>query len=207
MTGLIQDFRLAGRMLRKTPGFTLAAVISLALGIGANTAIFQLLDAVRLKTLPVRAPQQLAQIGLTSPDSRRGSYSDKYNSLTNPLWEQLRDRQQAFAGIFAWSPGNINLAEGGEARNGRVLWVSGDFFNVLGVNPLVGRVLNPGDDVRGCSAPGIVISHGFWQKEFGGASDVVGRKLVFANHSFEIVGVTPPEFFGLEVGKSFDLAL
>jgi len=207
MAGVIQDFRLAGRMLRKTPGFTLAAIISLALGIGANTAIFQLLDAVRLKTLPVRTPQQLAQIGLTSPDSRRGSYSDKYNSLTNPLWEQLRDRQQAFAGIFAWSPGNINLAEGGEARNGRVLWVSGDFFNVLGVNPLVGRVLNPGDDTRGCSAPGIVISHGFWQKEFGGAPDVVGRKLALANHSFEIVGVTPPEFFGLEVGKSFDLAL
>ncbi len=194
-------------MLRKSPGFFLAAVISLALGIGANTAIFQLLDAVRLKTLPVRAPQQLAQIGLTDPDKRRGSYSDKYNSLTNPVWERLRDQQQAFAGIFAWSPSNINLAEGGEVRNGRALWVSGEFFNVLGVNPILGRVLNSGDDVRGCSSPGIVISHGFWQKEFGGAPDVVGRKLNLANHSFEIVGVTPPEFFGLEVGKSFDLAL
>jgi putative ABC transport system permease protein len=207
MTGVIQDFRLAMRMLRKTPGFTLAAIISLALGIGANTAIFQLLDAVRLKTLPVKAPQQLAQIGLVNPDNRRGSYSDRYNSLTNPVWEQLRDRQQAFAGIFAWSPSNVNLAEGGEVRNGRLLWVSGEFFNVLGVNPFLGRVFNSGDDVRGCSAPGIVISHGFWQSEFGGARDVVGRKLTFANHSFEIVGVTPPEFFGLEVGKSFDLAL
>src|ERR1041385_6369109 len=207
MIGVIQDFRLAGRMLRKNPGFTLAAVLSLALGIGANTAIFQLLDAVRLKTLPVTAPQQLAQLGLVTPNDRRGSYSDRYNALTNPLWEQLRDRQKTFAGMFAWSPSTINLAEGGEVRDGRALWVSGEFFNVLGVKPLMGRTLNPADDVRGCSAPGVVISHGFWQKEFGGAPDVLERKLTLASHSFSIVGVTPPEFFGLEVGKTFDFAL
>ena len=207
MRGLFQDLRFAGRVLRKTPGFTLAAVVSLALGIGANTAIFQLLNAVRLKKLPVRAPHQLVQVGLVDATTRRGSYSDRYNALTNPLWEQLRDRQQAFSGIFAWSPSNFNLAQGGEVRNGRALWVSGEFFNVLGVRPLIGRVLNSSDDVRGCSAPGIVISHGFWQKEFGGATDVVGRKLTLADHSLEIVGVTPPDFFGLEVGKSFDFAL
>ncbi len=207
MTGVIQDFRFAARMLRKTPGFTLAAVISLALGIGANTAIFQLLDAVRLKSLPVREPQQLAQLGLVNPNNRRGSYSERYNALTNPLWEQLRDRQQAFAGIFAWSPSTINLAEGGEVREGRALWVSGEFFNVLGVKPIMGRTLNPADDVRGCTAPSVVISHGFWQKEFGGAPDVLQRKLTVQRHSFPIVGVTSPEFFGVEVGKSFDFAL
>ena len=207
MTGVIQDFRLAARMLRKTPGFTIAAVVSLALGIGANTAIFQLLDAVRLKTLPVRAPHELAQISLVDPNKRRGSYSDRYNAVTNGIWEQLRANQQAFAGIFAWSPGTFNLAPGGQVRNGRALWVSGNFFNVLGIRPLMGRVLNPADDVRGCSSPVVVISHGFWQKEFGGVPDVVGRKLTVADHSFEVVGVTPPDFFGLEVGKSFDFAL
>src|SRR4030095_12132066 len=160
MRGLVQDLRFAARILGKTPGFTAAAVLSLALGIGANTAIFQLLDAVRLKPLPVRASHELAQVGLTNPDQRRGSYSDRYNALTNPLWEQFRDRQQAFSGVFAWSPGNFNLAQSGEVRNGKALWVSGDFFNVLGVQPLVGRVLNASDDVRGCTAPGVVISHG-----------------------------------------------
>jgi putative ABC transport system permease protein len=207
MQGIIQDLRFATRTLRKTPGFTAAAVISLALGIGANTAIFQLLNAVRMKTLPVRAPEELVQVDLDKPNARRGSYSDRYNSVTNPIWEQIRDRQQAFSGIFAWGPANFNLAPTGEVRPGRGLWVSGDFFNVLGVRPLMGRVLNPGDDVRGCSAPGIVISHGFWQKEFGSAANVIGRKLVLADRQLEIVGVTPPEFYGLEVGKSFDLAL
>ncbi|HJZ79477.1 MAG TPA: FtsX-like permease family protein, partial [Pyrinomonadaceae bacterium] len=207
MKGVFQDFRLAARVLRKTPGFTIAAVVSLALSIGANTAIFQLLDVVRLKSLPVGAPHELAQISLVNPATRRGSYSDQYNAITNPIWEQLRAKQQAFAGIFAWSPGTFNLAQGGEVRNGKALWVSGEFFKVLGVRPLMGRVLNPPDDVRGCSSPGIVISHGFWQKEFGGAPDVVGRKLTLADHSFEVVGVTSPDFFGLEVGKSFDFAL
>ena len=207
MSGLLYDFRFAARMLRKTPGFTVAAVLTLALGIGANTAIFQLLNAVRLKTLPVRAPQELAQVGLSNATARRGSYNSRYNAVTNPIWEQIRDRQQAFSGIFAWGPGNFNLAQSGEVRVGKGLWVSGDFFSVLGVQPFMGRVLNSSDDVRGCAAPVLVISHGFWQKEFGGASDVIGRKLTLADHSLEIVGVTPPGFYGLEVGQSFDFAL
>lgn len=206
MRGIVQDLRFAARMLRKTPGFTAAALLSLAMGVGANTAIFQLLDAVRLKTLPVRSPQELVQVGLTDPDLRRGSYSSRYNALTNPVWEQIRNRQQAFSGIFAWSFGNFNLAPGGEIRVGKALWVSDDFFSVLGVQPFLGRVLNANDDVRGCGAPGVVISHGFWQKEFGGAADVVGRKLTLGDHSVEVVGVTPPDFYGLEVGKSFDFA-
>src|SRR5262245_23701062 len=135
MKGVFQDFRLAARVLRKTPGFTIAAVVSLALSIGANTAIFQLLDVVRLKSLPVGAPHELAQISLVNPATRRGSYSDQYNAITNPIWEQLRAKQQAFAGIFAWSPGTFNLAQGGEVRNGKALWVSGEFFKVLGVRP------------------------------------------------------------------------
>src|SRR5256885_934239 len=207
MSSLLQDFRFAARMLRKTPGFTLAAVLSLALGIGANTAIFQLLDAVRMKTLPVRAPRELAEVRIADMKGARGSFNFRYPSVSNPIWEGIRDRQQAFSGIFAWAPTGFNLAQGGDVRQAKALWVSGDFFNVLGVPPMMGRVLNASDDVRGCTAPGVVISHGFWQKEFGAAPDVIGRKLRLADHSLEIVGVTPPNFYGLEIGRSFDLAL
>jgi putative ABC transport system permease protein len=207
MVGVIKDFRLAARMLRKTPGFTLAAVVSLALGIGANTAIFQLINAVRLKTLPVRAPQELSEVRIADMSGARGSFSFRYNSVTNPIWEQIRDHQQTFTGIVAWSPTGFNMAQGGEVRDAKGLWVSGDFFNVLGVRPQKGRLFSASEDVRGCPASGVVISDGFWQSEFGAAADVIGRKLTIADHSLEIIGVTPPGFYGLEVGRSFDLAV
>jgi putative ABC transport system permease protein len=204
---MLKDFTFALRTLRKSPGFTLVAVLSLALGIGANTAIFQLLDVVRLKTLPVKAPQELAEIRIVDMGGARGSFTTRYNAVTNPIWEQLRDRQQGFAGIAAWGTGTFNLAQGGESRPGKTLWVSGDFFNVMGVRPMLGRVITPTDDQRGCSSPGVVISHAFWQKEYGGESNVLGRKITLSNQPFEIIGVTPPSFFGLEVGRNFDLAL
>ena len=204
---MLNDLSFALRVLRKSPAFTAVAVLSLALGIGANTAIFQLLDAVRMKMLPVKAPQELAEVRIVDMQGARGSFSTRYNAVTNPIWEQLRDRQQAFAGLAAWGTGTFNLAQGGETRPAKTLWVSGDFFSVLGMSPVLGRVFSASDDQRGCSAPGVVISHAFWQKEYGGDAGVVGRKLTLANHPFEIVGVTPPSFFGLEVGRSFDLAL
>ncbi|HXM35520.1 MAG TPA: ABC transporter permease [Pyrinomonadaceae bacterium] len=204
---MFRDLRFGVRMLLKSPAFTVVAVLSLALGIGANTAIFQLLDAVRLKTLPVRAPQELSEVRLVNMDAARGSFNSRYHAVTNPIWEQIRDRQQAFSSIFAWAPGSFNLAQGGEIRVAKTLWVSGGLFSVLGVQPILGRVLTASDDTRGCTAPGLVISHGFWQREFGGAADIIGRKLTLADHSLEIIGVTPPDFFGLEIGKTFDLAL
>lgn len=203
---MIKDLSFALRMLLKNPGFTAVAVLSLALGIGANTAIFQLLDAVRLKTLPVRAPQELAEVRISDLTGRRGSFSDR-PSVTNPIWEQLRDRQQAFSGLTAWGTATFNLAQGGETRPANALWVSGSFFNVLGVPPVLGRVFAPSDDQRGCNASGVVISHAFWQKEYGGDAGVLGRKITLANQPFEIIGVTPASFFGMEVGQSFDLAL
>ena len=207
MATLWQDLRFGVRMLLKNPGFTAVALLSLALGIGANTAIFQLLNAVRLKTLPVRAPQELAEVRIGDVTGRRGSFSSRYNAVTNPIWEQIRDRQQAFTGLFAWGTNDFNLAQGGEVRPAKGLWVSGDFFNTLGVQPAVGRVFTATDDVRGCSAPGVVISHSFWQREYGGEKSVIGRQLTLADHPFEIIGVTPASFFGLEVGRSFDVAL
>src|SRR5689334_8920073 len=204
---MLQDLQFGLRMLRKNPGFTAVAVLSLALGIGANTAIFQLVNAVRLKTLPVADPQQLVNVRLTDMEASRGSKPAPYPSVTNPIWEQVRDRQQAFSGVLAWGRQDFNLAQGGEVRNAKGLWVSGAFFNVLGVQPERGRLLTNADDQRGCAAPGAVISHGFWQREYGGDPNVVGRKVTLADKSFEIVGVTPPSFFGLEVGRTFDVAL
>jgi putative ABC transport system permease protein len=205
---MFQDLRYGARMLLKHKSFTVVAVLSLALGIGANTAIFQLLDAVRLRALPVKAPQELAEVRLTTMNGTRGTKSARFPSVTNPIWEQVRERQQAFSGICAWSSESFNLARGGEVRNARGLLVSGDFFNVLGVQPILGRVFTATDDRRGCGAPGVVISHAFWQREYGGAADIIGRKLTLGfDDTFEIIGVTQPGFSGLEVGRSFDLAL
>jgi predicted permease len=203
---MFQDLRFGVRMLLKSKSFTAVAVLSLALGIGANTAIFQLIDAVRLRMLPVRAPQELAEVRLTDMKGARGGFA-RSPSVTNPIWEQIRERQQAFASISAWGTDNVNLAPGGEARPARMLYVSGDFFNTLGVNAALGRVFTTTDDQRGCGAAGLVISHAFWQSEYGGAANVIGRKLTLADQSFEIIGVTPANFFGMEVGRSFDLAL
>jgi putative ABC transport system permease protein len=206
MGSFIQDLRFGVRMLLKSKSFTAVAVLSLALGIGANTALFQLLDAVRLRTLPVKDPRELAEVRLADMKGARGGLW-RSPSVTNPIWEQIKERQQAFSGIFAWSPESVNLAPGGEARPARMLWVSGDFFNTLGVKAALGRLFTPTDDQRGCGAPGLVISHEFWQREYGGAADIIGRKLALADHQLEIIGVTPASFFGVEVGRSFDLAL
>jgi putative ABC transport system permease protein len=165
---------------------------------------------VRLKNLPVRNSQELAQVRLRASDvelTRGNKGSMRYAPVTNPLWEQIRDRQEAFSGIAAWGFAGFNLAQGGEVRPARGLWVSGDFFNVLGINPEVGRMFDKTDDVRGCNTPGVVISHGFWQSEFGGAPDVIGKKVTLSDRPLSVIGVTPPGFFGLEVGKSFDVAL
>ena len=203
---MIQDLRFGVRMLLKNKGFTAVAILSLAIGIGANTAIFQLVNAVRLRTLPVRAPEELVEVRLTDMKAARGGIW-REPSVTFPIWEQIRDRQQAFSGVFAWGTDRVNLAPGGEVRPARMLYVSGDFFNTLGVNATLGRLFTNDDDQRGCGTPGIVLSQQFWQREFGGDPNVIGRKFEFADRSFEIVGVTPPSFYGLEVGRSFDLSL
>jgi predicted permease len=207
MESIIQDFRFGVRMLVKNRGFTVVAVLSLALGIGANAAIFQLVNAVRLKTLPVRNADQLVNIRLTDMEAARGNKPSPYAAVTNPIWEQIRDHQEGFSGVLAWSRNDFNLAQGGEVRWAKGLWVSGDFFNVLGVQPELGRVLTTADDQRGCTAPGAVISHSFWQREYGGDEHVLGRNVTLNDKSFEIVGVTQANFFGLEVGRTFDVAL
>jgi putative ABC transport system permease protein len=207
MRNLFRDLLYGVRMLRKSPGFTLVAVVTLALGVGANTAIFQLIDAVRLRTLPVRDPQELVGVQLADTKGARGSWASDYPILTNAIWEQVRDRQEAFSGVFAWGPDTLNLSRGGEARFARAMWVSGDFFNTLGVRPELGRVLVPDDDRKGCGSQVAVVSHAFWKREFGGDPSVVGKSLNLEGRPFEVVGVTPASFYGMEVGRSFDVAV
>jgi putative ABC transport system permease protein len=204
---LWKDLRYGARLLRLNPGFAAVAVLSLALGIGANSAIFQLVDAIRLRTLPVKDPQELAVVRIEDPHCCSGNFSSRYSQLTNPQWEQIRDHQEAFSSIFAWSPERLNLAMGGEARYAEVIWVSGDFFKTLGVEPFRGRLLSETDDQRGCGAPGANISYAYWQHAYGGALDTLGKTITLEGHPFEIIGITPPDFFGVEVGHKFDVAI
>ena len=177
----MSDLRDALRSLRATPVVSAVAILSLALGIGANTAIFSLLDSLMLRTLPVREPQRLVML--------------KDGSWTNPIWEQIRARQDHFSdGAFAWSGTRFDLAAGGETDFANGIWASGRFFEVLGVPAILGRTFTTADDVRrgGPDGPVAVISYGFWQRHFGGAADVVGRSLTLERVPFTVIGVTGP---------------
>ena len=203
-----RDLRYGARLLRLNPGFALVAILSLALGIGANTAIFQLLDALRIRTLPVKSAEELVEVRIAEPvGGRTGQFNGRRPSLTNPLWEQVRDRQQVFSDAFAWGTLSFDLTTSGEARAAQGLWVSGGFFSGLGVPALVGRTITAADDRRGCAAPPAVLSYGFWQREYAGSAAVIGRSITLDGHPFDIVGVTPPSFFGVEVGRTFDVAV
>jgi predicted permease len=204
---ILQDVTYGFRQLRRSPGFATAAVLSLALGIGANAAIFQLVDAIRLKLLPVRNPHELAMIDFEKGSHRSGNFSSRSANLTYAQYDAIRARQQAFTGVLAWSANRFNLAPGGEARFAEGLYVSGNFFSLLGVNPLVGRTLTDRDDTAACPDPGAVLSYGFWQREFEGDPAALGRTISLDGHPIPIIGVTPPAFFGVEVGNRYDVAV
>ena len=150
---MFQDLRYGARMLVRHKNFTAVAVLSLALGIGANTAIFQLLDAVRMRALPVNAPHELAEVRLADMDGARGSFTSWHPTVTNPIWEQIRERQEAFSGLFAWGTNGFNLASGGEVRFAQGLWVSEDFFNALGISRF-GRVFTASEEPGGLQRAG-----------------------------------------------------
>jgi putative ABC transport system permease protein len=203
-----QDLRYGVRLLRLNPGFAIVAILSLALGVGANTAIFQLLNAVRLRALPVSHPEQLAEVRIVRDGGRRsGGFDGSHPAMTNVLWEHVRDRQDAFSDIFAWGTAAFELAAGGEGRRAQGVWVSGDYFRTLRVRPIIGRLITAEDDRRGCAAPPAVIGYGFWQQEYGGSPSVLGRQIVLDGHAYDIAGVAPPGFFGVEVGRTIDVAV
>ncbi len=196
----MSDVRDAFRALRSTPIVTAVAILSLALGIGANTAIFSLINALMLRSLPVKDPQRLVQL----------LSAEKRTTWTNPQWEQVRERdKQIFDGAFAYSSQRFNLAAGGETQFVNGVMASGEYFDVLGVRAVVGRTFGPADDVRGGGPDGpvAVISGNFWQRHFGGSLDAIGKPIMLDRIQFTVIGVTPAEFTGVDQGNAFDVAV
>jgi predicted permease len=214
----LQDVRYGLRMLSKTPGFTAVAVVSLALGIGANTAIFTLIDAVLLKMLPVRNPQELVLLRWSVPTGNpAGSHRIDGNtwdengrnlgtSFSYPSFQQIRARNQVFTDVFAFAGlgDHVNVQADGEAGLARGQTVSSNFFSTLGVQPTTGRMFVDTDDRVGAS-PVCVISDGYWKRRFGRDSSIAGKAIAIAGVPFTIIGVTPPEFFGVQPGSVIDV--
>jgi predicted permease len=193
---LSADVRDAVRALTAAPLITAASVLSLGLGIGANTALFSILNSLVIRELPVRDPQQLVIVGRTS--------------WSNPVWEQVRDRQfDLFESACAWSIERFDLAPSGQVDAVTGAYVSGGFFHTLGIGTIAGRPLVPGDDVRGGGAEGYVavVSHRFWRQRLGGAEHALARPLQIGGVPYTIVGVAPPSFPGPEVGQTVDVFL
>ena len=201
------DLRFGLRQLRLNPMFTSVAVLSLALGIGANAAIFQLIDAIRLRALPVANPQELGFLDYAPHSQRGGWWSTRSAIFTSVNWESIRKHQEAFSDVIAWSAKSFNLSTEGKARYTEGLFVSGDFFRVLGARAAVGRVFTSEDDQPGCGSPAAVIGYSFWQSEFGQDPAVTSRTVRLDGKLFPIIGVTTPEFFGVEIGHRFEVAV
>jgi putative ABC transport system permease protein len=207
MGGLLQDLRYGVRMLMKQPGFTLIAVITLALGIGANTAIFQLLDTVRLRSLPIDRPHELAEIRIMGGNGGMGLNPGSYGGITRPMWEVARREQKPFSGLAAWSQFGLRLGKGNEHKRAKGLEVSGEFFPVLRIAPWRGRLFQPDDESTACPANRAVVSYSFWQREMGGRELAPDSKIFANDQLYEVIGVTPPNFTGIAVGETFDIAV
>ena len=196
----MQDLRHALRLFAKSPAFTLIAVLSLALGIGANTAMFNLVNTVLLKTLPVQNPDQLVMIGSFHPNVRilHGSFTPGMNneSFSLPIYEALRDNNSALTGIAARARSLAVMRVGETSQRALAEVVSGNYFPLLGVRSALGRLITPDDDRPVC-----VISYGFWQRTFGSDRAIAGRDVQINGESFTIIGVTAPEFRGFDPGQ------
>ncbi|HEX5475155.1 MAG TPA: ABC transporter permease [Vicinamibacterales bacterium] len=200
------DLRYGARVLARNPTFAAVAILTLALGTGANTAMFQVMNAVWLRPLPVERPEQLVSVELVPhKGGRSGSRTGRYSVLSVPEWEQIRTRQHVFSSAAVWGTAFFNIARGGPMQLVEGIWASGAFFDTVGVQAWRGRLLTPADDRRGCGSPGVVLSYAFWQRQFGG-EPVIGRPMSLDGHPVEILGITPPAFTGIEVGRSFDVA-
>src|SRR5262249_20047368 len=199
---LLQDLRHGLQTLGRNPGFTAVAVLSLALGIGANTAIFSLMDAALLKMLPVKNPEQLVLIERDDgAPVTKGS-----RDLPYAFFEQLRGKPEVLAGVCAFlGRDRINVAVDGQAEVAYAQEVSGGFFAVVGVNALLGRNITEEDDNVPGARPVIVISYNYWQRRFARDPAIVGKSIAVNGHPFTIIGVAPPDFFGVRVGDAPDL--
>ncbi len=183
-------------MLAKSPGFALVAVISLALGIGANTAIFSVVDHVLVRTLPVSEPERMVTLAGRDEKGRTD------NSFSYPIYVDYRDQNDVFAGLIAWNETPINLSEGGQTERVPGVIVSGNYFDVLGVSPALGRVFLPEEDRSMETHPVAVVSYGLWQRRFGGDPKLAGKSIILNGYKFTVIGVAPAEFTGVMRGAS-----
>ena len=190
MQTLSQDLRYGARMLLKRPGFTLIAVITLALGIGANTAAFTFIESSFLRPFSISKPEQVVALcGKTK--------SGEIMTFSYPAYRDLRDRNDVFSGVIAQSYVQVNLSYNGDNQNVHGYMVTGNYFDLLGVKPELGRTFSPDEDRVKLTHPVIVISHNFWQQKFGGDPGVIGQEANINNHKFEIIGVAPKDFQGM----------
>ncbi len=202
LESLCQDIHYGLRTLRKSPTFTLVVVASLALGIGANTAIFSLIDAALLKMLPVRSPEQLVELTSVSPAVGLN------DTFSYPAFKELRGAMRVLSGALAFRKlydMDFEVNGHGGLANGQV--VSGDYFPVLGVQAIIGRTITPNDDNVPGQNPVTVIGYDYWRQRFALDPEVIGMKIMLNNSPFTIIGVTPPEFFGLEPGRRIDVSV
>jgi predicted permease len=202
MQMLWQNLRYTIRVLVKDPGFTAVAVLSLALGIGANTAIFTLINALLLRDLPVRQPEQLVELSVVRRDAKL--------PFSYPMFREIERGQRVFAGLIGWGDaGMLNVEVNGALAQDHVLTVTGNCYSELGVAPLLGRLLTPNDSNlnSGTTSQVAVIGYEFWQRRFGGAVDVVGKQIRIEGHPFTIIGVTRKWFTGLSVGDSPEVTI
>jgi putative ABC transport system permease protein len=195
----IQDARYGIRGFRKNPGFACVAIVTLAIGIGASLAIFSVVDALLLRPLPVPHARELVTLSRWLGDN----YSE---SFSYPQVRELADRRDVFASLCGIGTETVYVGPPDDLQPAGVAWVSGGYFETLGLTPVAGRLLNPSDDERG-AAPAVVISHGFWQRRFGGDRNVIGTTLTIDGQAVPIAGITPPGFNGAAIGESADLTL
>jgi len=200
---LWQDVRYSVRQIVKNPGFTVVAVLTLALGIGANTAIFSLIDALLLKSLPVQRPEQLMTVGTVVP----GRSERPYSSFSYPIFREMCQRDTVFSGMVARSGRSMSMSGSGQTERVHAELVSGNFYSVLGVYPHLGRLLTEADDQTPGGHPVAVLSYNFWQRRFGADPSVVGKKISLNGFPFTVIGVSAKGFYGVEVGSSPDVRL
>jgi hypothetical protein len=204
MGALGGDVRQGLRMLVKNPGFALVVVLTLGLGIGANTAIFTLLDQVMLRLLPVKNPEELVLLDGTGANMG-AFFADQ--AFSYPMYRDFRDKNEVFAGVIARFGVPLSLEHKGQTERAGGELVSGNFFEVLGTKASAGRTLVASDDVTPGGHPVAVLSHGFWQRRFGADPKVVGETVKVNGHPFTVIGVAAPGFHGVEVGSAPDLFL
>ena len=201
-----QDIRFGFRMLSKNPGFTAIAILTLALGIGANTAIFSLLNQVLLRRLPVKDPQRL--VVLKSPGPKQGrvwSDGDDSETFSYPLYKGLAKNSSVFDGVLARFQFDASIANHGQTDRGSGELVSGNYFEILGVRPALGRLLSTADDDASGAHPVVVLSHGFWKQHYAGEGNVLNQSILINNTPMTIVGVAQTGFTGIQIGQSPDI--